>query len=87
MNIESLRDYCLKKPSVTEDFPFDEHVLVFKVCGKMFALTSLKKWESGDHSINLKCDPNYAIELRTEYPDEVFSGYQKPYFLYVNATM
>lgn len=75
MNIESLRDYCLKKPSVTEDFPFDEHVLVFKVCGKMFALTSLKKWESGDHSINLKCDPNYAIELRTEYPDEVFPGY------------
>ncbi|WP_127844301.1 MmcQ/YjbR family DNA-binding protein [Psychroflexus aestuariivivens] len=75
MNIEELRDYCLAKSSTSEGFPFGEDVLVFKVCGKMFALISLKKWENGSQNINLKCDPDYAIELRTEYPDEVFPGY------------
>ena len=39
MNIEQLREYCLSKKAVTEDFPFDEHTLVFKVLGKMFAST------------------------------------------------
>ena len=71
MNIESLRDYCLKKPSVTEGFPFDEDVLVFKVVGKMFALISV----SQPDTVNLKCDPEKAIELRAEYPDAVFPGY------------
>ena len=67
MNIEQIRDYCLSKKGTTEEFPFDENALVFKVLGKMFALTSLKGWESGIQSINLKCDPDYAQELRAEY--------------------
>ncbi|MFI0430288.1 MmcQ/YjbR family DNA-binding protein [Mariniflexile sp. HMF6888] len=67
MNIEQLHEYCIKKKGVTEDFPFDEDTLVFKVLGKMFALVGLKKWESGEKTINLKCDPDYAEELRAEY--------------------
>lgn len=67
MNIEQLHEYCIKKKGVTEDFPFDEDTLVFKVLGKMFALVGLKKWESGEKAINLKCDPDYAEELRAEY--------------------
>lgn len=67
MNIEQVRNYCLNKKGVTEDFPFDEETLVFKVLGKLFALTSLKGWEEGTQSVNLKCDPEYAQELRAEY--------------------
>ncbi|MGH1386084.1 MmcQ/YjbR family DNA-binding protein [Kordia sp.] len=67
MNIELLREYCIKKPAVTEEFPFDQDTLVFKVLGKMFALTSLKRWEEGNPSVNLKCDPEKAEELRGEY--------------------
>ena len=63
MNIEELRAYCISKKGVTEDFPFDETTLVFKVMGKMFALTDLE----GELSINLKCDPEKAIELREIY--------------------
>jgi len=75
MEIDELRDYCLSKKAATEDFPFDEHTLVFKVMNKVFALTNLKKWEEGDHSINLKCDPEKAIELREKYPEEIYGGY------------
>ncbi|MBU2939092.1 MmcQ/YjbR family DNA-binding protein [Lacinutrix sp. C3R15] len=67
MDIEQLREYCLHKKGVTEHFPFDENTLVFKVLGKMYALTSLKNWESGTPSINLKCNPDYAQELRATY--------------------
>lgn len=67
MDIEQIRDYCLSKKGTTEEFPFDEDALVFKVLGKMFALTSLKGWESGSQSVNLKCNPEYAQELRAEY--------------------
>lgn len=67
MNIQQLYEYCLSKKGVTEHFPFDEDTLVFKVGGKMFCLTSLKKWEAGDCSINLKCEPELAIELREQY--------------------
>ncbi len=67
MNIEEVRDYCLCKKAVTEAFPFDQDTLVFKVKGKMFVLTSLKKWEQGNASINLKCDPEWALELRANY--------------------
>ncbi|KOH44389.1 MmcQ/YjbR family DNA-binding protein [Sunxiuqinia dokdonensis] len=63
MNIEELRTWCISKKGVSEDFPFDETTLVFKVMGKMFALTDLE----GDLSINLKCDPEEAIELREHY--------------------
>ncbi|MDX1278419.1 MmcQ/YjbR family DNA-binding protein [Oceanihabitans sediminis] len=68
MNIEQLREYCLHKKGVTEHFPFDETTLVFKVLDKMFLLTSLKAWEEGIQSINLKCDPEYAQELRAAHP-------------------
>lgn len=64
MDIVELRDYCISKPNVTESFPFDEDTLVFKVNGKMFALTNL----TGDLTINLKCNPEKAIELREMYP-------------------
>jgi len=64
MNVESFRTYCLAKKEVTESFPFDEVTLVFKVAGKMFALTSL---DSLEFSVNLKCDPERALALREEY--------------------
>ena len=64
----------LKQKGVTEDFPFDETTLVFKVLGKLFALTSLKGWEEGTQSINLKCDPDYGQELRAEY-EAIEPGY------------
>jgi predicted DNA-binding protein (MmcQ/YjbR family) len=63
MNIENLRDYCLSKKCTTESFPFDDNTLVFKLKNKMFALTNLK----GDLTINLKCEPEKAIELREHY--------------------
>ena len=63
MNIEQYRDYCIAKKGVTECFPFDETTLVFKVMNKMFALTGIEKFEF----INLKCDPEKAIELREEF--------------------
>ena len=70
MNIEELRLYCIAKKAVTESFPFDEDTLVFKVMGKMFALVSIAEPDS----VNLKCDPDYAIELREKYTS-VSSGY------------
>lgn len=74
MNIEEYRDYCMNKKAVTEHFPFDNDALVFKVLGKMFALASLKKWEAGEGFINLKCDPEYAQELRAQY-ESIKPGY------------
>jgi len=65
MNIESFREYCLAKKGVTEDLPFGPDTLVFKVMGKMFALTGL---DSEVFKVNLKCDPDWAIELREEFP-------------------
>jgi predicted DNA-binding protein (MmcQ/YjbR family) len=70
MNIEHFREYCLSKKGVTEHFPFDETTLVFKVMGKMFALTDLE----GPFSLNLKCDPEKAVDLRERYPS-VQPGY------------
>ena len=64
MNIEEFREYCISKQGVTEEFPFGEMTLVFKVMGKMFALINL----DGDWSLSLKCDPQRAIELREIYP-------------------
>ena len=70
MNIESYRSYCLSLKGVTEDFPFDSETLVFKVMSKMFALTNVSSFTS----INLKCDPEEAAELRETY-DAVRPGY------------
>ncbi|MBK7632036.1 MAG: MmcQ/YjbR family DNA-binding protein [Ignavibacteriales bacterium] len=66
MNIESITNYCLTKKGAVEDFPFDEDTLVFKVGGKMFALIPLEKIPL---QINLKCDPEKAIELRENFED------------------
>jgi predicted DNA-binding protein (MmcQ/YjbR family) len=74
MNIEEFRNFCMSKKGVTEAFPFDEVTLVFKVSGKMFALSSLKNWESDEQFINLKCDPEYAQELRDVY-ESIVPGY------------
>ena len=63
MNIEFFREYCISKPGVTEGFPFDNQTLVFKVMGKMFALCDIDLFAF----INLKCDPERAIELRDQY--------------------
>lgn len=64
MNIEEFREYCLLKPLTTEELSFGPDVLVFKVFGKMFALCDIAEFES----INLKCDPEKAIEYRELYP-------------------
>ena len=72
MDIEQFRDYCLRKKGVTEEFPFDEVTLVLKVMGKMFALVGL---DNDAHTVNLKCNPEYAIELREEFSDDIFPGY------------
>jgi predicted DNA-binding protein (MmcQ/YjbR family) len=71
MHIESFRAYCLSKPGVTEEFPFDADTLVYKVMGKMFAATGLSEI---NYSVNLKCDPERAIELRDRYP-QIQPGY------------
>ena len=73
MNIEELRIYCLSIKGAEECFPFDEDTLVFKVMNKMFAYTSLTPTDEG-FRVNLKCDPEKAIELREKY-SSVIPGY------------
>jgi predicted DNA-binding protein (MmcQ/YjbR family) len=70
MDIEILREYCISKKGSAESFPFGDDTLVFKVKGKIFALVNL----DGDLSINLKCDPVLAIDLRERY-SSVTAGY------------
>ncbi len=70
MNLEEFQKYCLSKNGVIEDFPFGEGTLVYKVGGKIFAITSFGK----PLSVNLKCDPEEAVELRERYAD-VQPGY------------
>lgn len=65
MEIELLRSYCMKKSGVTEEFPFDEVTLVFKVMGKMFILSPL---DEEQFRFAFKCDPELAIELRESHP-------------------
>lgn len=71
MNIEELREYALSFKGVTESFPFDETILVFKVMNKMFLLTDTEK----NMSMNVKCDPEKAIDLRERFPETVLPGY------------
>lgn len=70
MNLDNFRTYCLSFQGVTEETPFDKVTLVFKVMGKMFALADMDNFES----INLKCNPDKAIELREKY-EAVKAGY------------
>ena len=64
MDLERFRQFCLSKPGVTEETPFGPDVLVFKLAGKLFALAPLEFFAS----VNLKCEPERAVELRAEYP-------------------
>ena len=65
MNVESIRDYCLSLPAASEYFPFDETTLAFRVVDKIFAMIDLEdtQW------FVLKCDPDYALELRDRHPE------------------
>ena len=74
MNLEELRVYCLSLPHVTEDMPFGEDFLVFRICNRIFALTSL---ERNPLSVNLKCNPERAVELREECPNKIVAGYHR----------
>ena len=71
MNIETFREYCLSKLAATEDTPFGPDNIVFKVGGKMFALAAL---DEVPPAVNLKCDPDLALELRDRY-EQVRPGY------------
>jgi predicted DNA-binding protein (MmcQ/YjbR family) len=71
MNVEEFREYCLSKKGVEESFPFGEETLVFKVMGKLFALTNLN-WDR--FSVNLKCNPERALELRERH-SQIIPGY------------
>jgi len=70
MNIEDYRDFCLGLPGTTEETPFGPDTLVFKIGGKIFALTDLRTFES----FNVKCDPELAVDLRERY-DYVLPGF------------
>ncbi|MFT6166780.1 MAG: putative DNA-binding protein (MmcQ/YjbR family) [Vicingaceae bacterium] len=72
MNIEEIRGYCIQKKGVTESFPFDDKALFFKAMNKLFVLTNVENCES----VNLKCDPEKALELR-----EQFMGIQEGYHM------
>ena len=69
--LEAIYTYCMAKQAATEGFPFDEHTLVLKVGGKMFAIISL---DDTPQRISLKCDPERAIELREQYAS-ITAGY------------
>lgn len=70
MDVESLRDYCMSLPMVTEDIPFDFNdyggIVAYRVLGKIFAMLDLDNPEW----FVVKCDPDYAIDLRDKY-DEI----------------
>jgi predicted DNA-binding protein (MmcQ/YjbR family) len=74
IDIDQLRAYCLNKKGTSEDFPFDSDTLVFRVLGKIFALVPLDRWEAGEPTINLKCDPDYAREIRAEH-ESIYPGF------------
>lgn len=70
MDIEAYRDFCLSLKGVTEEFPFDNRTLVFKIQNKIFALLDIETFEQ----INLKCDPEKVIELREQF-EGIIPGY------------
>ncbi len=72
MDIETFRKYCLSFAGVEETTPFGPDTLVFKVVGKAFALTGL---DAEEFSVNLKCDPERAIDLRERHPEDIIPGW------------
>lgn len=71
MTLDEIRSFCFELKGVTEDLPFGEDTLAFRVGGKIFALTSISEPET----VNLKCDPVLAADLREKFSDDVFPGY------------
>ena len=69
MTLTAIRQYCLAKTGASEELPFDDKTPVFKVGGKIFAIT-----DADAASINLKCDPERALELRASH-EAVQPGY------------
>lgn len=69
--LDSAREYCLDKPGVAEDFPFGPEVMVFRLCGKIYALMA---WEKDPLHLSLKCDPERALQLRGEN-ESILPGY------------
>ncbi len=74
IRIEQLVDYCMAKPGVSQDFPFDKKTMVFKLHGKMFALANVEKWNLEHAALNLKNDPEKNIQLRERYA-AIIPGY------------
>ncbi|MCD9900708.1 MmcQ/YjbR family DNA-binding protein [Streptomyces sp. MT29] len=72
MTPERLRALCLEFNASVEEFPFGPETSVFKVLGKMFALTTL---DARPLTVNLKCDPDEAIRLRDEHPKAIVPGW------------
>ena len=72
MDIESFRHFCLRLRGVEEVQPFGPDTLVYKVMGKVFAITGL---DEAEFSVNLKCDPEQAIDLREEHPGLIIPGF------------
>lgn len=71
MHIEAIRDFCLALAHTTEDFPFDDRTLVFRVGGKIYLLIDVEEpWE-----FNVKCDPEMAVSLRERFPDAIRPGF------------
>lgn len=75
MNIEELYEYCLSKTGASEHLPFGNDILVFKILeDKLFCISSLTSWENGKPFINLKCQPDKALQLRLQY-SSINAGY------------
>lgn len=70
MNLEDFRECCLRKPFVTEGFPFDQNTMVFKVDGKIFSLTDVNSFDF----INLKAEPEKSMDLRERF-EGILPGY------------
>jgi predicted DNA-binding protein (MmcQ/YjbR family) len=73
MNVEEIRNFALSLEDVTESFPFGLVTIVFKTNNKMFLLLPLDEVDL--LKINVKCNPELAIELRIQYPETVLPGY------------
>ena len=72
MNLTNVRNFCLSLPYVSEDMPFDQETLVFRIHQKIFALLNI----NGEPlKINLKCDPDYALYLRDRYSESITAGF------------
>jgi predicted DNA-binding protein (MmcQ/YjbR family) len=72
MHIEELREHCISLKAVTEETPFGPDTIVYKIGGKMFAAYSINE---DDLRVNLKCEPEEAIQLREQHPDQIIPGY------------